>query len=353
MTPTCADCGRTDMTVVVHTDYATFCSTCVKSGGWYTPPKVIRTKSSVRPAPVVAPHVAERPQRALWRLHDTDPGRGCHPVTKDAATGFQEAGWGIFWSVNDFGGGPRRLDSLVQVLSWAIDVDGGDKDAQRRKFLGGPLVPSMLIETRSGHHAYWDAIDGTAANWNEVVLGRLVPYYGADRNARDIARILRAPGYRHLKDPANPFPIRIVHQTPARYTEAQMLAAYPDAGRVERDQIERERAERAAARPEFRGGDGFWDRVHDLDCRLALERLSGHPLVAGEHFTFRHAGSAGNLNIYVDGRGTSCWIDQNGRIGSRDKGGPGIYQWLRWYGASPREIATVLKQVIPELERDA
>ena len=45
----------------------------------------------------------------------------------------------------------------------------------------------------------------------------------------------------------------------------------------------------------------------------------------------------------------STWIDEAGRIGSKAKGGPTVYQWLAYFGHRPREIVDVLKALFPEL----
>ena len=89
-----------------------------------------------------------------------------------------------------------------------------------------------------------------------------------------------------------------------------------------------------------------------LDARYALDRLSGHPAVGGERFTFRPTGR-GKYNIAIDTREPGCWIDADGRIGCRDGAGPGVAQWLKSYGLSWGEVARVLRDVFPELEERA
>jgi hypothetical protein len=71
--------------------------------------------------------------------------------------------------------------------------------------------------------------------------------------------------------------------------------------------------------------------------------------VNGERFTFKRC-ARGTHNILVDGKGTSCWVDDSGRIGSNKGGGPTLYQWLRFYGNSPKECTRVLKETFPHLE---
>lgn len=266
-----------------------------------------------------------------------------------------ERGFGVFQTVNDFGDGPRRKDHLKRIRAWAVDMDEGTKAEMHAKLHTSPLVPSMIVETKRGYQAYWCARDGQADHWNAIVLERLVAHYGADRNARDLCRILRVPGFLHLKDPADPFRVRLVWQQQVSYLERQLAEAFPwvcaTAHHVAQERTEAV-AGGAGAGDSKTPGSGhsgaFWDAVANLDCRDALERLSGTGYVNGERFTFRRV-SSGNLNIFCDGRGTSCWVDASGKIGSLDKGGPFASSWLRWYGNDWRTVVEALRSIYPHL----
>ena len=278
-----------------------------------------------------------------FRMHDAEPD-GMIAMPPREAQRWNEQGFGIFATVQRFRGA-RRLANLERIRAWAIDIDDGTKDEQAKRLLASPLIPSSIVETKSGYHAYWYAKDGKREHYR-ALLDRLVAFFGADKNARDLARVLRVPGFLHQKDPAEPFLVQHVHGPYAQlcYAERQMFDAFPPVEDEAREQHQ-------VARREVResSGEDFWERVYNLDCLDGLERLSGHHAVGGEHFTFRRV-SSGNHNILVDGKGTSCWIDESGRIGSSDKGGPTLYQWLRWYGNSPADCARILKETYPHLE---
>ncbi|MCM2323508.1 MAG: RepB family DNA primase [Oligoflexia bacterium] len=278
----------------------------------------------------------------MYVLHDADP--KSHPVQRihpDQASDWNSRGFGIFQTVNEFRG-PRRIANLVRINAWAVDMDAGTKPEMMARIHAG-LIPTMVVETKRGYQAYWAATDAKPENWNSIVLDRLVPFYGADPNARDLARILRVPGYMHLKDPADPFMVRKVWEYPVRYTEVQMAAFYPSARKPE-DEATRAHAE---ARRQTPVAGSFWDRVWHLDCEEALTRLSGHPYVGGEVYTFRRNAS-GTKNIIVNDRGTSCWIDRDGRIGSLSNGGPTIFQWLRWFHGDGKRVVAMIEEIFPE-----
>lgn len=289
----------------------------------------------------------------LYRMHDAPDAPSKAAVRVDSSEALlwntPERGYGIFFTVNSFNGA-RRKENLVRINSWCVDMDDGTKETMAKRLLGSPLIPSQIVETKRGYQAYWDAVDGAKPeHWNQLVLERLVPYFGGDKNARDLCRILRAPGFLHLKNPAEPFLCRSVHRQDVRYTERQVAEAFP---RVQERNAAQEAAQRATREVRAAGGgdsgEDFWRAVYDLDCRDALERLSGTGAVNGENFTFRRM-SNGNQNIFCDGKGTSCWIDVNGHIGSMSKGGPTVYAWLRWYGMQPKECVAVLKNLYPHL----
>lgn len=271
-----------------------------------------------------------------------------------------DLGFGVFRTVNSFDG-PRRKEFLSSINAWPIDIDEGDKAAQAKRIMGAPLVPTAVIETKRGYQVYWVAKQGALPeHWNALVLERLVPYFGADKNARDLCRILRAPGFLHLKDPADPFKIRTVWKHNVSYTERQVAEAFPWVPNM--DEHRRQLAEAKAkadrdARDQKRAAaiaagrvptEDLWDAIGNLDCRDALERLSGSGWVNGEFYTFKRTGR-GRWNIFVDGRGSSCFVDENGKIGSLSGGGPCISQWLRWLGRSTEEIVSAVCSVYPHL----
>lgn len=300
----------------------------------------------------------------LYRMSDLpDADRAAIPVGRVSEArewNTPAKGFGIFMTVNDFGGQPRRKENLKRIVAWPVDIDTGTKAEQHARLQSSPLIPSWIIETKRGYQAWWLAKDAKPEHWNAIVLERLVPYFGADKNARDLCRILRVPGFLHLKNPADPFRIREVHQLEVYYSERQMADAFrwvPDRKVVENVEAERQRKaasdERARQRAEaLAAGVGItetlWDAIYALDCEEGLRRLSGHAAVNGEQFDFRRT-ARGTLNIVVDKKLTSCWVDAEKRIGSLSKGGPTLAAWLRWYGRDWKSVIATLKEIFPQL----
>jgi hypothetical protein len=286
-------------------------------------------------------------QQQVYRLHDSKPEGGMQHVKLADAQRWNAEGWGIFVTVNDFKGA-RRKQNLRKINAFAIDMDSGTKDEMADRIRAG-LTPSMVIESKRGFHVWWLAKDAEPAYWNAIVWDRLVPFYGADKNAKDICRVLRMPGFMHLKDPANPFLIKKVFEYPVEYTQEQIARFYPDKAAPERNDFVKKAISQTNTQPM---GNNFWQNVFRIDCMEGLEKLSGSEFVNNEVFTFRHNPN-GKYNIYVNGKGTSCFIDENMRIGSSSGGGPTVGNFLHWYGHDWRKVAEILKTTFPELESHA
>jgi hypothetical protein len=284
--------------------------------------------------------------RDWYALADSENGRerGAFKIDKTEASDWNKKGFGIFWTVQELKG-ERRKENLVKINSWAIDIDGGEKPYHLEK-LTSVCYPSLVIETKNGYHAYWNAKDATQENFEAIVSDRLVPFFNADKKAKDLARILRVPGYLHQKDPSDPFMIVEVWKYDVRYSEHQMFSLF---------QLDNEKEKESNAKQELRkvfqsDGNDLWEKIYNLDCEQALERLSGTEAIGSERITFRRVAN-GNLNIIANGKQTSCWIDQNKRIGSLDGGGPTVWQWVNWYHRNHKYTYEILKNYFGELWR--
>jgi hypothetical protein len=286
-----------------------------------------------------------------YRLYDPEPQRhGVIEVDRAEAQNWNEQGWGIFWSVNSFNG-PRRKENLRRINAWALDLDSGPKVDQFKRIQMG-LVPSLIIESLRGYHIYWIAKDATLDGYRSILTDRLCPFYSGDVRATDVCRILRVPGYFHCKDLDSRFLVKKIHRYPCSYTEQEMCMFYPPSAESIARDIKRQEFEAtfksAASAPRSAQNDGLWQVVWNMDCEDALNRLSGHAAVGGEIFTFKPV-SQGKLNLLVNGKSTSCWIDQEKRIGSLAGGGPTIFNWLNWYQRNPKKTVHFMKQIFQEL----
>lgn len=264
-------------------------------------------------------------------------------ISQDDAIKLNNEGYGIFWTVNQFDQKPRKKENVVKLLSWHFEIDLGHKSDQIKKINGGPS-PSLIIETKRGYHVYFDIYEceNDLEEYRSILIDRLVPYYNADPKAADVCRILRVPFFKHMKDPENPFDITIIKQTKNQYTQKEMEKLFPI-------KTIREKEERVFLKSEMSHiiGDDCFDKMYSMNQAEALQRISGTPAVGMEVFSFRR--NTSGYQILVNGKSTSSWIDRNFKIGSYEKGGPTIYQWIKWYHKDDKTVMKYIKEYFPEL----
>lgn len=284
--------------------------------------------------------------RSWYRLFDPAPAlHGCEPITDfKTLTPWNEKKWGIFWTVNRFEG-PRVKANLKEIISWAVDIDEGTKAAQIKR-IKSFIRPSLVIETKRGFQVYYDAIDATVDGFKETMTEHLIPNLIGDKNAADLCRILRAPFFNHWKDESDPFECRSILFDPyVRYSEAEIRKYFPKIKAPVKHLDEKASLSRDVS---FTGDQTLFERIYMMDCEDALNRLSGTEAVGYEVITFSRV-SRGRLNIIVNGKGTSCFIDENKRIGSRDSGGPTPWQFINWYHHDHKVTYSLFKKYFPEV----
>jgi hypothetical protein len=159
-------------------------------------------------------------------------------------------GAGVFVTINATDLTGRKSENIKRVRAiWQEDDKGH----------GGPfpLDPSLVIESSPGHfHRYWFIADNWPADEQgradfAAVMERMVESYGCDKNAKDICRVLRVPGFLHRKDPTQPHLVRIVADSGRRYTREEIMRAFPP--------VEHERQTRS----EWRAADCDEERIAD------------------------------------------------------------------------------------------
>ncbi|AGK59917.1 hypothetical protein HYPDE_41243 [Hyphomicrobium denitrificans 1NES1] len=149
--------------------------------------------------------------------------RGSARFSKTAAQTANEKGYGVFVTVNETDGAGIKAKNITRVRAVFADFDDGLPD----QF---PLQPSMIVQTSPGKaQVYWLVEDDMAPAQFASIEARLVQTYNADKNAKDIARVLRVPGFMHTK--GEPFPVKLVSpkngKNAKRYNTRQLLDAFP------------------------------------------------------------------------------------------------------------------------------
>ena len=115
-------------------------------------------------------------------------------------------GAGIFWLVNICGKG--QTDSEVTgVRSLFLDLDGAPLDPVLRT----QAVPHVILETSPGkHHCYWLITSGFPVTSFTRFQKSIARRFNGDALVCNPSRVMRVPGFYHMKDPSNPFMSRII-----------------------------------------------------------------------------------------------------------------------------------------------
>jgi RepB DNA-primase from phage plasmid len=135
----------------------------------------------------------------------------------------QAAGAGVFVTVNVTDLQGRKRANVVRVRAAFGDLDG----APLQPVLACMLEPHVIVESSPGRwHCYW-ICDGLALDQFGPVQKAIIARFSGDPSVHDLPRVMRLPGFYHLKA-EHPFMTRI-HGISDRlpYTAEQILAEFP------------------------------------------------------------------------------------------------------------------------------
>lgn len=163
-------------------------------------------------------------------------------------------GTGVFVTVNATDGKGRKVDNIIRRRAVWQDDDKGFKG----KF---PLEPSLVVKTSPGKFQRYWLTDGLTMKEFKAVMQCVVCHYGCDPGAKDMARVLRLPGFYHRKN--KPHLVRVIEASGRRYSREQILAAFPP---VER--------KKASHNPNGAAGTSFHARDDEIErIRHALSYI--------------------------------------------------------------------------------
>ena len=219
-------------------------------------------------------------------------------------------GAGVFVMVNEGDGRGRGAANVTGLRALFVDDDKGTLDPAALA-----LPPSVVVRSKAGCHVYWKLRPGEPLAAFEGAQRALAARLGTDATMVDLPRVLRVPGFDHRKDPAHPFPVRLVSADPSRaYTVEEVRRAF-DLDRVETKPPEPPRPPTQAAT-----GGG----VREAIDRYNRERSGRWPASgSGACPVCGDAGSFGRIPESDPPR-WSCF--------STDHGGVGRQKGAVWYG---------------------
>lgn len=112
-------------------------------------------------------------------------------------------GCGVFITINQCDGTGRKAENVTRVRAVFADFDGTPWDAA-----AAALQPHIIVETSPGkRHLYWLVADFPLKEFKPIQQA-IAKRYGSDPSICDLARVMRLPGYWHVK--GEPHLVRIV-----------------------------------------------------------------------------------------------------------------------------------------------
>lgn len=119
-------------------------------------------------------------------------------------------GAGCFVMVNRGNGKGRKATSVQAVRALFLDLDGSPLGPVEN----APIHPAIVCETSPGKfHSYWP-IAGMPLNDFKRAQRALASTYGGDTKVCDLPRVMRLPGYLHMK--GQPFRSLLLHCDPVK-----------------------------------------------------------------------------------------------------------------------------------------
>ena len=129
----------------------------------------------------------------------------------------QGAGCGVFGTVNATPDGHRQASDVTHVRALFCDFDGKEPDKPWH------LLPTMVVQSGRGLHAYWALNPWPVANAAEFkdAQKRLARHYGSDPAVCDLPRVMRLAGTWHQK--GEPFLVHLPQVSGDVYHPAEVL----------------------------------------------------------------------------------------------------------------------------------
>lgn len=129
-----------------------------------------------------------------------------------------DEGAGVFFTVNEADGKGRKAENITRIRAVFVDLDEPDVN----RTFDFALPPSHTIESSPGkHHVYWVLADYMPLEQFKIVQQKLAALLGGDQVCCDLPRVLRVPGFLHLK--SEPFTVREIGGNAQKYKVSDIM----------------------------------------------------------------------------------------------------------------------------------
>jgi putative DNA primase/helicase len=225
----------------------------------------------------------------------------------DTLCRLNDAGAGIFVTINETNLKGRAAPDIVRVRALFVDIDDGRP--LPAKF---HVEPHIIVESsRNKWHIYWLVRDCPLDQFT-ALQERLIRAYDSDGKPKDLPRVLRLPGFIHekVKDGVRRLPFRSdlaeARDRPA-YAVEEAVAGLPE----KEETKEREKAQAVRAMP--------WTAAEEARIRSALDAIPTDEATLKQEFGDSH----------------EVWVNVGRAINRLGWGDQGFAIWDDWSKESP------------------
>lgn len=123
-------------------------------------------------------------------LHGTLAGLGATLMASN------REGCGVYVTVNQTDGKGRKEGNILQVRALFVDLDGSPLEPIQQAL----IEPHIIVESSPGRfHAYW-IVEGVSLKEFSSIQKALAKKFAGDPAVNDLSRVMRLPGFYHLKN---------------------------------------------------------------------------------------------------------------------------------------------------------
>jgi hypothetical protein len=116
-----------------------------------------------------------------------------------------QQGYGIFAAVNALDGNGRELENVEYCRVQCIDLDNMSAQQNFERAAASNPNPAFAVQSSPGkYHVYWSMQPYIGNDRFQTMQRRLRQHYDADKSIIDATRVMRVPGFWHMKQPAQP-----------------------------------------------------------------------------------------------------------------------------------------------------
>ena len=235
----------------------------------------------------------------------------------DRLTALNNRGAGVFVTINQTDGLGRKRENITAIRALWQEADRGDEPEL-------PIEPHMVVRTSGRKFHRYILVRGAPLEEFETYQQVMVDHYGSDPAAKDRARVMRLPGFWHVKDRENPQMVRMVYESGAGLVEWEdLIKALPEPESAGADG-------RAGANGDWDGNVRGWPKNRP-EIESALESLD--PDMSYEKWL--SVGMALHQESDGDDGALDLWDSWSSR--SETKYTPGLCA-RKWVGFEPRQI---------------